>query len=150
MAQNCPGSHGLTPDLVSRFLAARERFRTTCGESSTNPPQTRPGGTPDGGARSQSSLTSLLGGLDDRLIQLAHAERGNAGPPVHLYRTTATPHGDVVTATPEFVVYMRRTFPGYGDSLLGPVPAARSEAQAAGDGEGSAVSSNRAHFFQSP
>ena len=150
MSPSCLASSGLTPELASRFAAALERFKTTCGESSMNPPPTRSGGTQDGGDRSQNSLSSLLEGIDDRLIHLAHAERGEAGPPLHLYRTTSTPHGDVVTATPEFVAYMRRTFPGYGGGLLGPVTGARSEAQAAGDGEGVKVKLNRAHLFQSP
>ena len=150
MVRNSHASHGLTPELASRFAAAVERFRMTCGESSTNPPPARSGGTPDGESRSQNSLSSLLAGIDDRLIHLAHAERGNAGPPLHLYRTTSTPHGDVVTATPEFVAYMRRAFPGYGGGLLGTVSAASREAPAAGDGEGLKVKPHRAHLLQSP
>jgi len=150
MARNSHASHGLTPELAARFAAAAERFRMTCGENSTNPPPTRSGGTPDGGSKSQNSWSSLLEGIDDRLIHLAHAERGDDAPPLHLYRTTSTPHGDVVSATPEFVAYMRRAFPGYGGGLLGTVPVARSEAPAVGAAEGSDVKPNRAHLFQSP
>jgi len=150
VVRNSHASHGLTPELVARFAAARERFKMICGESSTNPPPARSGGTPDGESKSQNSLNSLLAGIDDRLIHLAHAERGNAGPPLHLYRTTSTPYGDLVTATPEFVAYMRRAFSGYGGGLLGTVAAARGEAPAAGGTEGSDVKPHRAHLFQSP
>jgi hypothetical protein len=150
VVRNSHASHGLTPELVARFAAARERFKTISGESSTNPPVARSGGIQDGESKSPTSLSTLLGGIDDRLIHLAHAERGNAGPPLHLYRTTSTPHGDVVTATPEFVAYMRRAFPGYGGGLLGTVAVARGEAPATGDGEGLEVKPHRAQFLQSP
>lgn len=138
MARNSRNSPGLTPDLVARFMAAQERFRTTSGESSTNAATTPSGGTPAGAAGSPSSLTSLLEGIDDRLIHLAHAERDEGGPPLDLYRTTPTEHGDVVTATPEFVAYMRRTFPGYGVGVHGSLPAPRGQDPPVGGGEGKA------------
>jgi hypothetical protein len=121
--QNSPTSRGLTSDQVARFTAARERFKTISGESSTSAATTPSGGTPDGAVGSSTSLTSLLEGIDDRLIHLAHAERPEGGPPLDVYRTTPSEHGDVVTATPEFVAYMRRTFPGYGVGVHSALPA---------------------------
>jgi len=135
VARNSRNSPGLTPDLVARFTAARERWLTTSGESSTNVAMTPSGGTPAGAAGSPTSLTSLLAGIDDRLIHLAHAERGEDAPPLELYRTTATEHGDVVSATPEFVAYMRRTFPGYGAGVHGSLPAPRRQDPPVGGGD---------------
>lgn len=138
MARNCPSSLGLTADLVARFTAARERFKTTSGENSTSAATTPSGGTLAGAGGSPTSWTSLLEVIDDRLIHLAHAERGEDAPPLELYRTTATEHGDVVSATPEYVAYMRRTFPGYGAGVHGSVPAPRREDPPVGKGEGKA------------
>ena len=134
--QNSHSSPGLTSDQVARFIAARERFKTISGESSTSAATTPSGGTPDGAAGSSTSWTSLLEVMDDRLIHLAHAERPEGGPPLDLYRTTPTEHGDVVTATPEFVAYMRRTFPGYGVGVHGSLSAPRRQDPPVGEGEG--------------
>ena len=134
--QNSPSSPGLTSDLVARFTAARERFTTISGESSTSAAMTPSGGTPAGVAGSSTSLTSLLAGIDDRLIHLAHAERGADAPPIDLYRTTATEHGELVTATPEFVAYMRRKFSGYGVGVHGSLSAPGRQDPPVGGGEG--------------
>ena len=80
------------------------------------------------GVSSAERWTRFRGGLDGRLIELAFAERGADAPPLDLYRTEAGPHGDVVRATPEFVAYMRRAFPGYGERVPGHVPAPSREA----------------------
>ena len=120
---NSPASHGLTNELVARFTAAQDRLRKI---SSANglPVSTSPAGfDPGAGASSAERWTRFKGGLDGRLIELAFAERGANAPPLDLYRTEAGPHGDVVRATPEFVAYMRRAFPGYGERLPGHVPA---------------------------
>ena len=93
------------------------------------------GGTPAGVGGSPTSLISLLEGIDDRLIHLAHAERGEDAPPLELYRTTPSEHGDVVTATPEYVAYMRRTFSGYGAGVHGALPAPRRQDPPVGGGD---------------
>ena len=124
---NSRASHGLTPELVARFTAAQDRWRKT---SSANglPASTSPAGShPDVGGSSAERWTRFKEGVDERLIELAFAERGADAPPLDLYRTEAGPHGDVVRATPEFVAYMRRAFPGYGERVPGPVPAPRGE-----------------------
>ena len=143
MPQNSPSSLGLTPDLVARFTAVQERFKTISGESSTSAATTPSGGTPAGVAGSPSSLTSLLEGIDDRLIYLAHAERGDDAPPLELYRTTPSEHGDVVTATSEFVAYMRRTFPGYGAGVHGALPAPCRQDPPVGEGDRKGSKLNR-------
>jgi len=109
---------------------------TISGESSTSAAMTPSGGTPGGAAGSSTSLTSLLEGIDDRLIRLAHAERGDDAPPIDLYRTTPTEHGELVTATSEFVAYMRRKFPGYGVGVHGSLSAPCRQDPAVGGGEG--------------
>lgn len=126
MDPNSQNSHGLTPELVARFTSALERWKKTSIESGVNVATIPSGGTPGGAASSSSGLTALAKGLedlDDRLIHLAHAERGADAPPIDLYRATPTEHGELVTATPEFVAYMRRKFPGYGVGVHGSLPA---------------------------
>ena len=136
---NSPASLGLTSELVARFTAAQERLRKTSIESGASAATTPSGGTPAVGVSSSSGLTALakgLEGLDDRLIHLAHAERGDDAPPIDLYRTTPTEHGELVTATPEFVAYMRRKFPGYGVGVHGSLPAPRRQDPPVGGGKG--------------
>ena len=131
-------SPGLTSELVARFTAAQQRWRQTSIESGVSAATTPSGGTPAVGGSSSSGLTAVakgLEGLDDRLIHLAHAERGDDAPPIDLYRTTPTEHGELVTATPEFVAYMRRKFPGYGVGLHGSLPAPCRQDPPVGGGE---------------
>jgi hypothetical protein len=135
---NSPASLGLTPELVARFIAAQERLKKTSTESGASAATTPSGGTPAVGVSSSSGLTAVgkgLEDLDDRLIHLAHAERGDDAPPIDLYRTTPTEHGEVVTATPEFVAYMRRKFPGYGVGVHGSLPAPRRQDPPVGGGK---------------
>ena len=132
---NCHVSPGLTSELVARFIAAQERWKKTSSESGASVATTRCGGTPAAVASSSSGLTAVAKGLedlDDRLIHLAHAERGADAPPIDLYRTTPTEHGELVTATPEFVAYMRRKFPGYGVGVHGSLPAPRRQGSPVG------------------
>ena len=125
---NSHASHGLTPELVARFTAALDRLKKT-SSASGSPTSTSPAGSsPDVGVSSAERWTHFKGGLDGRLIELAFAERGADAPPLDLYRTEAGPHGDVVRATPEFVAYMRRAFPGYGECVPGHVSAPREPA----------------------
>ena len=129
---NSRASHGLTPELVARFTAAQDRWRKT---SSANglPASTSPAGShPDVGGSSAERWTRFKEGVDERLIELAFAERGADAPPLDLYRTEAGPHGDVVRATPEFVAYMRRAFPGYGERVPGHVPTAGEPSPSSG------------------
>lgn len=136
--QNSPASLGLSSELVARFIAAQERLKKTSSESGSNAAMTPSGGTPAVGASSSNGLTAVAKGLedlDDRLIHLAHAERGSDAPPIDLYRATPTEHGEVVTATPEFVAYMRRKFPGYGVGVHGSLPAPRREGAPVGRSE---------------
>jgi hypothetical protein len=127
-----PSSPGLTSELVARFTAAQDRWRKTFSANGS-PALTPPAGSPqDVGVSSVERWTRFKGGLDERLIGLAFAERGADAPPLDLYRTEAGPHGDVVRATPEFVAYMRRAFSGYGERLPSHVPAPRELASPQG------------------
>lgn len=142
-SHNSQASPGLTRDLAARFTAVQKRWKETSGENSTSAVTTPSGGTPVAAAGSPSSWTSLLESLDDRLIHLAHAERDEGGPPLDLYRTTATEHGVVVAATPEFVAYMRRTFPGYGGGVHGSLPAPSRQDPPVGEGDRKGSKLNR-------
>ena len=114
---NSPSSLGLTKALVARFTAAQDRLRRTYSANGS-PALTNPAGSPlSEGGSSAERWTRFKEGLDGRLIELAFTERGADAPPLVLYRTEAGPHGDVVSATPEFVAYMRRAFPGYGERV---------------------------------
>ena len=139
MVPNSPSSHGLTPELVARFTTALDRWKKTSIESGVNAATIPSGGIPGGGALSSGGLTALAKGLedlDDRLIHLAHAERGPDACPVDIYTTTTGEHGEIFSATPGFVAYMRRKFPGFGECVPRPVPAPRREDPPVGGGEG--------------
>ena len=125
-------SPGLTSELVARFTEAQDRWRKISSANGSHASTSPAGSVPDVGVSSAERWTRFKGGLDERLIELAFAERGADAPPLDLYRTEAGPHGDVVRATPEFVAYMRRAFPGYGERVPGPVPASREPASAEG------------------
>ena len=113
----CRDFPGLTPELVARFISARERFQTISGESSTSVATILGGGTPAGVAGSPSRLTALGEASDDlfeRLARLATTEPPEGRPPLETYTTTPTAHGDVYRATHEFRGFMRSRYPGYG------------------------------------
>ena len=71
-------------------------------------PALPPNGRPD-------AIPSLEG-LNERLERLAFGRRpeGHDTPPLETYTTTATEHGDVVRATPEYVRWFHRTYPAAG------------------------------------
>jgi hypothetical protein len=110
-----------------------------------------PGATPpeDRTVRTTSTgFTTLTNELNARLEHLAFAERGGDQPPLVTYTTASTPHGDVVSATPEYVAYLRRKVDGYG--IEGPCRRAVPDRPAQGEGEPSDVSRKMAHVFKSP
>ena len=129
----CHDFPGLTPELVARFISARERFQTISGESSTSAATIPGGGTPAGVAGSSSRLTALGEASDDlfeRLARLATTEPPEGRPPLETYTVTPAEHGDVVRATPEYVRWFLRTYPAAG-------PENRARVQAPGpDPEG--------------
>ena len=52
--------------------------------------------------------------LLERLATLATTPRGPDSAPLTTYTTTSTEHGEVYTATREYVDWLRRKVPGYG------------------------------------
>ena len=60
------------------------------------------------------SLSGVTDGLFERLARLAVTERPADAPPMETYTTTPGPYGDVVSATPEYVRWFRRTYPAAG------------------------------------
>ena len=60
--------------------------------------------------------THSLENLNERLERLAFGARpdGQNTPPLETYTTTATEHGDVVRATPEYIRWFLRAYPAAG------------------------------------
>ena len=52
--------------------------------------------------------------LLERLAKLATTPRGPDSAPLTTYTTTSTEHGQVYTASREYVDWLRRKVPGYG------------------------------------
>ena len=71
-------------------------------------PALPPNGRPD--------AVASLEKLNERLERLAFGRRpeGHDAPPLETYTVTATEHGDVVRATPEYVRWFHRTYPASG------------------------------------
>lgn len=92
-------------------------------------------------ANEESPVTTTCNGLkvctnDDfleRLARLATTPRGPDSAPLQTYRTASTEHGEIYTATSEYVNWLRRKIPGYGDG--GSVTRAASSRTAPGEGE---------------
>ena len=89
-------------------------------------PALPPNGTP--------TATHSLERLNERLERLAFGGRpeGHNAPPLETYTTTATEHGDVVRATPEYVRWFHRTYPAAGPEDRARVPTPRSDPQGYG------------------
>ena len=69
----------------------------------------------------------------ERLATLATTPRGPDAAPLETYRTTSTEHGQVYSATLEYVDWLRRRIPGYGECRACPRPAPRREASSEGE-----------------
>ena len=81
--------------------------------------------------------THSLENLSERLERLAFGGRpeGHNAPPMETYTTTSTEHGDVVSATPEYIRWFLRAYPGAGpENRLGRAPS-RSPAPGLGGPE---------------
>ena len=65
-----------------------------------------------------------LESLNERLERLAFGRRpeGHDSPPLETYTTTATAHGDVVRATPEYVRWFHRAYPAAGPEDRARIP----------------------------
>ena len=64
---------------------------------------------------SSSGLTRFTDDeLFERLAKLATAPRGPDSAPLTTYSTASTEHGEVYTATREYIDWLRRKVPGYG------------------------------------
>ena len=82
--------------------------------------------------------THSLANLSERLERLAFGGRpvGFNAPPLETYTTTTTEHGDVVSATPEYIRWFLRAYPGAGpENRLGRAPS-RTSTEGVGGQEG--------------
>ena len=113
-------SGALSPDLVKRFQSARQRWLDTCpaSTSGTSITSTTSGATGPGASPAPTTSTGLTRFTSDdlleRLATLATTPRGPDSAPLTTYTTTSTEHGEVYTATREYVDWLRRKIPGYG------------------------------------
>ena len=92
-------------------------------------PALPPNGTP--------TATHSLEKLNERLERLAFGGRpqGHDSPPLETYTTTASEHGDVVRATPEYVRWFHRTYPAAGSEDRACIPTPRPSAEGMGGKE---------------
>ena len=102
-------------------------------------PSYRPRGTNryDGPALPPNGRPDTVAGLEklnERLERLAFGRRpeGYDAPPLETYTTTATEHGDVVRATPEYVRWFHRTYPAAGSEDRARVSSPRSPVEGYG------------------
>ena len=106
-------------------------FYKPAGTRRYDGPALPPNGTP--------IVTPSLERLNERLERLAFGGRpeGHNTPPLETYTTTPTEHGDVVSATPEYVRWFHRTYPAAGPEDRACVPAHRPTPEGVGGKEGS-------------
>ena len=113
-------SSGLSADLLTRYLSAKQRFLDISSASTNGTPiiSTTNGATAPGGSPALTTSTGLTRCTNDelleRLARLATTPRGPNSAPLQTYRTTSTEHGEIYTATREYVDWLRRQVPGYG------------------------------------
>ena len=107
-------------------LAHGSAYYKPAGTSRYDGPALPPNGTP--------TRTPSLERLNERLEALAFGERlgGQDGPPLVTYTTTPGPHGDVVSATEEYVRWFRRTYPASGPEDRARMPAPGPAPEGAG------------------
>lgn len=116
-----PVSSGLSPQLVERYRLATQRFLAISNASKSGTPaaSTPTGPTATEPEKSTTSWSGLRTINDDelleRLARLATTPRGPDSAPLTTYRTTSTEHGEVYQATREYIDWLRRKVPGYGD-----------------------------------
>ena len=135
MDQNSPSSHGLTPELVVRFIAAQDRWKKTSIENGVSAATTPSGGTPGEVGSSSSSLIAVQGVSDDlfeRLARLATTEPPEGRPPLEAYTTTPSEHGDIYRATDAYRAWLRSSYRGYGVGDHAAVTPPRSVAETLG------------------
>ena len=96
------------------------------GTNRLDGPALPPNGTP--------TATPSLERLNERLERLAFGGRpeGHDAPPLETYTTTATEHGDVVRATPEYRRWFHRTYPAAGPEDCARIPTPRPVAEGVG------------------
>ena len=113
-------SKGLSASEVKRFLSARQRFLNTSSASmnGTSTTSTMSGATGPGASTASATSTGLTRCTNDefleRLAKLATTPRGPDSAPLTTYSTASTEHGEVYTATREYIDWLRRKVPGYG------------------------------------
>lgn len=133
-----PVSNGLSPQLLDRYRSAKQRFLdiSNVSRSGTQAASTLTGPTaiePGSATPSCSGLRSFTNDdLLERLAKLATTPRGPDSAPLTTYRTTSTEHGEVYQATREYIDWLRRKIPGYGECGSVARPAPSSPAQSKG------------------
>ena len=125
--------------LMARYDQAMKRFRDTSHHlksgASTTP--NADGSTHRPGQITSNSSTGLRGLSNDdiweRIAHLAITPRLDDAPPLTTYRTTSSEHGEIYQATGEYIDWLRRKVPGYGE--LDPVVRATPSGPTSGAGK---------------
>ena len=113
-------SAGLSAELIARFRLAQQRWRDTTPafESGTSTSPTTSGATAPEAKPAPTSSSGLTRCTDDdlleRLAMLATTPRGPDSAPLTTYTTTSTEHGEIYSASREYIDWLRRKIPGYG------------------------------------
>ena len=114
-------SAGCSPELIRRYQLAVTHFVDTSNAltNGTKTISTTNGATQIEGLPVRTTSTGFRSITDDelleRLAKLATTPRGPDSAPLTTYRTTSTEHGEVYQATSEYIDWLRRKVPGYGE-----------------------------------
>ena len=114
-------SAGCSPELIRRYQLAVTHFvdASNALTNGTKTISTTIGATPPEASTARATSTGLRSITDDELLEriarLATTPRGPDSAPLTTYRTTSTEHGEVYQATSEYIDWLRRKVPGYGE-----------------------------------
>lgn len=127
-----------TPEELERYQAALTRFSAISNALSNGVTGTlNQGGQRASTGAEQSSFSTGSSRLtkeqiDEQILRCAFPEKRGDTPPLTTYRTTSGEHGQIYTASSEFVDWLRRKIPRYGERSSCPRPTSGGTAQ--GDG----------------
>ena len=132
------GSASCSPELIRRYQLAVTHFVGTSNAltNGTKTISTTTGATQTEGLLVRTTSIGLRRITDDdlleRLAKLATTPRGPDSAPVTTYRTTSTEHGEVYQATSEYIDWLRRKVPRYGECGSVPRPTLGGSAESSG------------------
>ena len=127
-----------TPEELERYQAALTRFSAISNALNNGVTGTlnQDGQRASTGAEQSSFSTGskrlTREQIDEQIIRCAFSERSGDAPPLTTYRTTSGEHGQIYSASREFIDWLRRKVNGYGERSA--CPGSASGGPAPGDG----------------